>query len=115
VGVVFVKQRTNAPAIKQLSTNVYNIFADVTPRILRAKEEVDEALSRLHNVLAATTGLYKALDHIAPGTELTVVHDYEEVAVWLDGHWKANDPLITRECRSARSALMLCKAGESAR
>ena len=72
---------------------------DLIPRALLARgvvdqRAVDEALSRLRNVLPEMMGLYKALDHIAPATELSVVYDYGGVDSWLSGNWKAKDPLV---------------------
>lgn len=97
VGVVFVKQRRSGPPIvKQLSTSVHKILAEMKPRILPTRQAVDEALSRLRNVLAEILGLYKALDHVAPKIELTIVYDYEGIGAWLTGRWKTREPLIAQ-------------------
>jgi ribonuclease HI len=95
VGIVFVKQRRiDAPVVKQLSTSVHKIFEEIRPHILDSRQAIDEALARLRNVLAELAGLYKALDHIAPKTELTIVYDYEGVGAWLSNRWKPRDSLI---------------------
>jgi ribonuclease HI len=105
VGVVFVMQRATGSVIKQLSTDVHNIFSEMKPRLLPTPRAVDEALSRLRNVLSEVMGLYKALDHIAPATELSVVYDYEGVASWLFGKWKAKDPLVAEIVSTCRDTV----------
>jgi len=100
---VFVKQRqVGPPVVKQLSTSVQKVFDEVRPRILDSQKAIDEALARLRNVLAEMAGLYKALDHIAPKTEFTIVYDYEGVGAWLSDRWKARDLLVAEIVSACR-------------
>ncbi len=103
VGIVFVKQRrVGPPIVKQLSTSVQTIFEETKPRVLDSPKAIDEALARLRNVLAEIAGLFKALDHIAPKTELTIVYDYEGVGAWLSDRWKARDQLVAKIISACR-------------
>jgi hypothetical protein len=59
-----------------------------------------EALGRLRTILAELAALLHVLRH-APANHFTVVHDYESVAKWIQGDWKARDPMlaVVEACR----------------
>ena len=46
-------------------------------------------------MLAELGGLYLALWQAPEGAQLTIVHDYKGVADWMEGRWKAQDPIVT--------------------
>ena len=107
VGVVFVKQRAGAaPVVKEISTSVMQVFKTSTILGLDPAGILD-AQRRLRNILAELAALYYAIQHIAPGTALTLVHDYDGLAHWMQGRWQIRDPLvhdITRACQRAATA-----------
>lgn len=94
VGIVFVKQRHGSPATKEISTSVTKVFAGSRIPGLTSRAATIEALHRLRNVLAELAGLYYVVQNIAPDTSLTIVHDYEGIAAWMEGRWQAKDSLV---------------------
>lgn len=72
----------------------------------------DKDLSRMHNVAGEIMGvllvLRYCLEHQVPGLEIH--HDYEGLACWADGSWKANRPgtqNYAAECRAAKEKMKL--------
>jgi ribonuclease HI len=113
VGIVFVKQRHGAPAVKEISTSVTKVFSRSRIPSLASQEAVVEALERLRNVLAELAGLYFVVGYIAPGTSFTIVHDYEGIAAWTENRWRAKDPIvhdIVAACQRTISARKLVVA-----
>jgi hypothetical protein len=95
VGIVFVMQRTTQPpAIREISTTVEEVFRSAEIPSLSSRHAIREQLARLRNVLAELAALYKALDHVAANTRLTIVHDYSGVGAWMKGRWKINDHVV---------------------
>src|SRR6266446_7108943 len=108
VGVVFVKQRAGAaPVAKEISTSVAQVFKSATIAGLDSPAAALDALQRLRNILAELAALYFAIQHIAPGTALTLVHDYDGLAHWMQGRWLMRDALVQEiiaACQRAVSA-----------
>jgi len=106
VGIVFVKQKKSGqPVIKKIFTTVDRVFAEAKLPTLHSPNAIDSELRRVRNVLAELAGLYKALDHISPNTQLTIVYDYEGVGAWLKGKWKARDPLVSEIVRACEKLI----------
>jgi ribonuclease H-related protein len=107
VGVVFVKRRAGtAPVVKEISTSVMRVFKSSTIVGLDPASILD-AQRRLRNILAELAALYYAIQHCAPGTALTLVHDYDGLAHWMQGRWQIRDPLvhdIIKACQRAVTA-----------
>ncbi len=94
VGIVFVNQPDKGEAIAtEISTSV-EVFNSHTVVGLPSEAHVLAALGRLHNILAEMAGLSYVLLHTPPGSRITIVHDYEGVAAWIEGRWKAKDPVV---------------------
>lgn len=89
VGVVFVKQREGTPVVKEISTSVTKVFSG-----LASRDAILDALARLRNILGELAGLYYVVEHIAPGTAFTLVHDYNGLAEWMQGRWQMRDALV---------------------
>lgn len=108
VGVVVAWMGADAAAdpvvVTEISTSVGHVFHGGAVAGLASEAAVRDALGRSRNVLAELGGLYLALWQAPARTELTVVHDYEGVAAWLEGRWKARDPVV-RAVVEACSAL----------
>jgi ribonuclease HI len=95
VGVVLVERDPGgADALEERATTVYEVFGGAAVPGLGARREITAATDRLRNVLAELAGLHAALRMAPAGAALTVVHDYEGVGAWMDGRWKARDPLV---------------------
>jgi hypothetical protein len=95
VGVVLVEQGAEGPpAVRELGTDVYAVFGRAGIAELDSRPKITAAANRLRNVLAELGGLYQALQLAPEGSALTVVHDYEGVGAWLEGRWRAKDPLV---------------------
>jgi len=61
---------------------------------LSSASSTEKQQARLRNILAEMAALYHVLSK-APGAQrLTVVHDYQGVAAWIEGRWKAEDPVV---------------------
>ena len=96
IGVVLVEAAVGAPpAVRELATTVYEVFGKAGVAGLETRARITAAADRLHNILAELGGLVAAVEAASPDTALTVVHDYEGVGAWLEGRWKARDPLVS--------------------
>jgi len=107
VGVVLV-ERTAAgepEVLEALGLTVYQVFAGAGLPSLATRPAIAAALRRLRNVLAELAALCLALRLVAEGTALTVVHDYEGVGAWLEGRWRAKDPLVAEIVESCRALI----------
>jgi ribonuclease HI len=95
VGVVLVERdASGADTVHERATTVYEVFGGAGLPALDSRQKITAATDRLRNVLAELAGLHAALGMAPAGAALTVVHDYEGVGAWLEGRWKARDPLV---------------------
>lgn len=95
IGVVLVEVADGAPpAVRELATTVHEVFGKAGVAGLETRARITAAADRLHNILAELGGLVAAVEAASPDAALTVVHDYEGVGAWLEGRWKARDPLV---------------------
>jgi hypothetical protein len=107
VGVVLV-ERTAAgepEVLEALGLTVYQVFAGAGLPSLATRPAIAAALRRLRNVLAELAALHLALRLVAEGSAMTVVHDYEGVGAWLEGRWRAKDPLVAEIVESCRALI----------
>jgi ribonuclease HI len=84
---------------------VDQVFAGAGLPSLATRPAIAAALRRLRNVLAELAALHLALRLVAEGSALTVVHDYEGVGAWLEGRWRAKDPLVAEIVESCRALI----------
>jgi arylsulfatase A-like enzyme len=95
IGVVLVEQGESGPvSVRDLATTVYDVFGRAGIPSLDTRSKITAATDSLQNILAELGALYAALKEAAPGSTLTVVHDYEGVGAWLEGRWKAKNPIV---------------------
>jgi len=96
VGVVIVEKRgdEDEEVVAQAGHTVMEVFAGAGIAPLNTRAGLNEALSRLRNVLAELAALYLALTLVPERAAVTIVHDYEGVGAWMDGRWKARDPIV---------------------
>ena len=78
----------------EIATSVGRIFYGRLIAALGNDDEVQAALEKSRNVLAELGGLYLALWQAPTNAKLTIVHDYEGIASWMTGKWKANEPVV---------------------
>jgi hypothetical protein len=111
IGVVLVEQGETGPvSVRELGTTVYEVFDQAGIPSLDTRSKITSATNGLQNILAELGGLHAALGATAPGSPLTVVHDYEGVGAWLEGRWKTKNPLvadIVAACRALVQAKRL--------
>ena len=106
IGVVLVEQGESGPAaVRELATTVHDVFGRAGIPGLDTRSKVTTATDSLHNILAELGALYAALREAAPGTPLTVVHDYEGVGAWLEGRWKAKNPIVAEVVAACRALI----------
>ena len=105
IGVVFVQQELQRRVVKEISTSAVEVFSEKRIAMLDSPVAIAEALSRIGNVLAELGGLSRALEQVAQGTTLTVVHDFEGVGAWLEGRWKARDPIVAAVVSDCRAVI----------
>lgn len=98
VGVVVVWSSDDASeephVVTEIATSVGRIFYGGLIAALGSDGEVQAALEKSKNVLAELGGLYLALWQAPTNATLTIVHDYEGIASWMTGKWKANEPVV---------------------
>lgn len=108
IGMVIVEQREAAPAlVREFATTVYDVFGPAGIPSLDTRPKITAATNAIQNILAELGGLYAALAAVPPGSELVVVHDYEGVSAWLEGRWKAKNPIVAEivaACHALREA-----------
>ena len=106
VGVVIVRQGDDEPeTIEALGVTVVEVFAGAGVRSLSTRAAVVAALDRLRNVLAELAALHLSLRLVPEGAAVTVVHDYEGVGAWLEGRWRAKDPLVAEVVAACRDLI----------
>jgi ribonuclease H-related protein len=105
VGVVLVEKRgdDDETIVEQGGYTVTEVLAGAGMPELASRTVVHAALARLRNVLAELAALYLALTLLPDGATVTVVYDYEGVGAWMEGRWKARDPLVATLTRAARA------------
>jgi ribonuclease HI len=104
IGVVLVEQGESGPAsVREWATTVYEVFARAGIPSLDTRSKITAATNSLQNILAELGGLYAALEATPPGTELTIVHDYEGVGAWMEGRWKAKNPIVAEVVAACRA------------
>jgi ribonuclease HI len=106
IGVVLVEQEGSGPAsVRELATTVYDVFGRAGIPSLDTRAKITAATDSLRNILAELGALYGALQEAAPGSVLTVVHDYEGVGAWLEGRWKAKNPMVAEVVAASRTLI----------
>lgn len=104
IGIVLVEQGETGPlASQEVATTVYEVFGDAGVPLLDARPKITAALDQLRNVIAELGGLYAALTRVPAGTSVTVVHDYAGVGAWMEGRWKAKDPVVADVVAACRA------------
>ena len=102
-GVVFVLRRDGKVITRELSITAAEA---ATMAGLGGTLDVRAESVRLRNVLGELLAFLAALSHVRPGTSLVVVHDYEGIAAWFRGEWKARDQLVRRLVSAAHRMVL---------
>jgi ribonuclease HI len=107
VGVVLVERAARGePVVSEaIGMTVREVFSGAGVASLRTGTAIAAALERLRNVLAELAALHLALRRVPEGATLTVVHDYEGVGAWLEGRWRAKDPLVAEIVEACRALI----------
>jgi len=107
VGVVIVQKADEAEEsiLEEGGFTVVEVLAGAGIALLTSKKAIDDALGRLRNVLAELAALYLALKLCPEGAAVTVVHDYEGVGAWMEGRWKAKDPVVAAVVAACRALI----------
>ena len=107
VGVVLVERTADGESeiLEALGLTVDQVFAGAGLPSLATRPAIAVALRRLRNVLAELAALHLALRLVPEGSALTVVHDYEGVGAWLEGRWRAKDPLVAEVVEACRALI----------
>ena len=106
IGVVLVEQEGSGPAsVRELATTVYDVFGRAGIPSLDTRSKITAATDSLHNILAELGALHAALQEVAPGSALTVVHDYEGVGAWIEGRWKTKNPMVAEVVAASRALI----------
>jgi ribonuclease HI len=106
IGVVLVEQGKSGPAsVREVAATVYDVFGRAGIPSLDTRSKITAATDSLQNILAELGALYAALKEAAPGSTLTVVHDYEGVGAWLEGRWKTKNPIVAEVVAACRALI----------
>jgi hypothetical protein len=116
VGVVIVRmpdeEGADLQVLKEIPTNVREIFRDSTIPGLESDNDIDGALSRTHNIFAEMAGLYVSVRELAavlsgPGpVEATIVHDYVGVGAWMGDKWRLAKDSVLKDLIAATRTLI---------
>jgi ribonuclease HI len=103
IGVVLVEQGgSGAASVREIATTVYDVFGRAAIPGLDTRSKITAATDGLQNILAELGGLYAAIEQAPRGSAVTVVHDYEGVGAWLQGRWKAKNPIVAEVVAACR-------------
>jgi ribonuclease HI len=106
IGVVLVELGPSGlPSVRERTTTVYEVFGGAGIPALDTRSKITAATDGLQNILAELGGLYAALKAVPAGSTLTVVHDYEGVGAWLEGRWKAKNPIVAEVVAACRGLI----------
>ncbi len=107
IGVVLVRKSADGSVgvLSEISTSVHEVFDSAGIETLESPDAVNEALTRIRNVLAEMGGLCAAIGRVPAGAAVTVVHDYEGIGAWLTGRWRTKDPTVTRIVEACRNRI----------
>jgi ribonuclease HI len=106
IGVVLVEQgEAGLISARERSATVHEVFGRAGIPSLDTRTKVTAATNSLQNILAELGALYAALEDTAPASALTVVHDYEGVGAWLEGRWKAKNPIVADVVTACRGLI----------
>jgi viroplasmin len=107
VGVVIVERAADGDPeiVEAVGLTVAQVFAGAGVRALSTPPAVRPALERLRNVLAELAALHLALRMLPEGAAVTIVHDYEGIGAWLEGRWRAKDPLVAEIVAACRDLI----------
>ena len=106
IGVVFVEQGdAGSVSVRERAVTVYDVFGRARIPSLDTRPKITAATNSLQNILAELGALYAALGESPPGSALTVVHDYEGVGAWLQGRWKAKNPIVAEVVTACRALI----------
>ena len=107
VGVVIVERAADGDPeiVEAVGLTVTQVFAGAGVRTLSTPPAVRAALERLRNVLAELAALHLALRMLPEGAAVTIVHDYEGIGAWLEGRWRAKDPLVAEIVAACRDLI----------
>lgn len=107
VGVVIVEKVDDEPetVVEQGGFTVVEVLAGAGIPELASKKAINDALGRLRNVLSELAGLYLALTLVPEDTAVTIVHDYEGIGAWMEGRWKARDPIVVTLVAACRAVI----------
>jgi hypothetical protein len=96
VGVVIVERTATGETavLEEIGMTVVQVFLGAGVPSLDSAAAIRHALARLRNVLAELGALHLLLRLVPEGSSVTAVHDYEGVGAWMEGRWKAKDPLV---------------------
>lgn len=107
VGVVIVQKTADEQetVVEQGGFTVVEVLAGAGIPELASKKAINDALGRLRNILAELAALYLALTLVPEGSSVTIVHDYEGVGAWMEGRWKAKDPIVAALIAACRALI----------
>jgi ribonuclease HI len=106
IGVVLVTEGgAGGRVVHEIATTVYEACRAMDLPGLRDRASITAATDRLRNILAELGALFIALREVPAGSALTVVHDYEGVAAWMEDRWKTRDALVTAIVERCRAVI----------
>jgi len=107
VGVVLIERRDGEDpvVVDEVGMTVVQVFLTAGLPSLGSERAIRTALARLRNVLAELGALHLLLRIAPENSRLTVVHDYEGIAAWMEGRWRTNDPIVAEVVEGCRSVV----------
>lgn len=97
VGVVLIEQREGeeeAAIVEEHGLTVREVLLGAGIPSLGSDKAIRAALVALRNILTELGALFFLLRILPENAAVTVVHDYEGVAAWMEGRWKTKDAVV---------------------
>ena len=107
VGVVIVRKtdEEQESIVEQGGYTVVEVLAGAGIPSSRRRKRSTTRSAACATCSPSSPGLYLALTLVPEGSSVTIVHDYEGIGAWMEGRWKARDPIVAAVIGAGRALI----------